>query len=170
MTAHRLLALTTATAALALAAPALAQASAPEATIEYAPPLSTGEIVFASDPVIQPIPGAPTVATAPQPVAVAPPAPPPPAIPAPPEQVSVYETGPVAGAHLPPPAPVPPTLQAYENQAYARPDEAGYYPAPPQPRFDREAWLSDCHERTRGVGRRDRARVIGGLIGAVAGG
>lgn len=43
----------------------------------------------------------------------------------------------------------------------------GYRPAPP---FDRRAWLADCRERIRGVSREERGGVIGGLLGAAAGG
>lgn len=39
------------------------------------------------------------------------------------------------------------------------------------PRFDRESWLADCRERIRGVrGADERASIVGGLLGAVAGG
>ena len=48
------------------------------------------------------------------------------------------------------------------------PPQATHYPTAPH--FDRNAWLADCRERIRGVDRKDRAGVIGGLLGAVAGG
>jgi hypothetical protein len=42
-----------------------------------------------------------------------------------------------------------------------------YRPAPP---FDRGAWLAECRERIRGVSREERGGIIGGLLGAAAGG
>jgi hypothetical protein len=36
--------------------------------------------------------------------------------------------------------------------------------------FDRDGWLADCRHRIRGIDRRDRGGVIGGLLGAIAGG
>ena len=59
----------------------------------------------------------------------------------------------------------------YRQAPYPGSDPGAYpgqYPYPmaqhsaPQ-HFDREAWLADCRERTRGVDRKDRGGVIGGL-------
>lgn len=47
------------------------------------------------------------------------------------------------------------------------PPPMGYRPGPP---FDRGAWLANCRERIRGVSREERGGVIGGLLGAAAGG
>jgi len=85
----------------------------------------------------------------------------PPVPPAPPE--AVYAAPPAAYA-------VP---QAY-GAAYPYPGAyPGAYPGYAQslpPQFDRDGWLADCHDRIRGVDRKDRAGVIGGLLGAAVGG
>ncbi len=44
----------------------------------------------------------------------------------------------------------------------------GYAPAPVV--FDRAQWLAECRRRTQGLSRRERAGIIGGLIGAIGGG
>lgn len=38
------------------------------------------------------------------------------------------------------------------------------------PVLERDEWIEECRERTRGYDRADRGRIIGGLLGAVAGG
>jgi len=43
-----------------------------------------------------------------------------------------------------------------------------YAPAPAV--FDRASWLAECRRRTEGLSRKERAGVIGGLIGAIGGG
>ena len=162
--ARRLLAISAAAGALAVGAPAVAQEAG---SYEYAQPAPAGAVVFRSDPMVQALP--------------LPPAPPPP---------------PVAGewvedaADLPPPPPMPPmppVPPAPPEVAYAAPPAAyavphaygapyhypGAYPGYAQtlpPQFDRDGWLANCHERIRGVDRKDRAGVIGGLLGAVVGG
>jgi len=55
---------------------------------------------------------------------------------------------------------------AYPGAYPGSPYGPGYAGAP----FERDAWLADCHDRIRGVRRKDRAGVIGGLLGAIAGG
>jgi hypothetical protein len=122
-------------------------------------------VIFRSDPVIQPVPGpVPVPARAPHAEiesrtiepseAPLPPAPPLP--PLPPYAESV-------------PVPPPPGGYASPHAYGAYPAPHGYAPSAPAA-FDRDAWLDDCHDRIRGVDRRDRAGVIGGLLGAVAGG
>lgn len=162
MTAHRLLALTAATGALACAGPALAHPgpngqSGSETTI-----------VYGSDPVVQPIP---ELSDPPPPredlehethtvVHEGPEhahrAPPPPRDHAGPHAWSA----PHVGMHAPPHGMVP--------YPYPAPYPATHYPEPP--RFDRDEWLNDCRERIRGVDREERGGVIGGLLGAAAGG
>lgn len=91
----------------------------------------------------------------------------------------VYQGEPVVQPlPLPPPAPVPAVRMHHHHTAvaapvpgpsyaYAPPPPVGYRPEPP---FDRGAWLADCRERIRGVSREERGGVIGGLLGAAAGG
>ncbi|MFA9200987.1 MAG: hypothetical protein ACEQR8_07335 [Cypionkella sp.] len=64
------------------------------------------------------------------------------------------------GAHHPAPPP------AYPAYGHAMPPMAH----PRVPPFDRDAWLRNCRERIRGVSREERGSVIGGLLGAAAGG
>lgn len=50
---------------------------------------------------------------------------------------------------------------------------SGYAPlayAPAPVVFDRAQWLAECRRRTEGLSRKERARLIGGLIGAIGGG
>ncbi|ANY19001.1 hypothetical protein A6F68_00466 [Tsuneonella dongtanensis] len=156
MTAHRLFALTAAVSTFAIAAPALAQS---DPGYQYAEPVPEGEVVFRSDPVIQSVPGA----------IVTPPV----------EIVEVEGVAAPAAPHSHPGHPMSHSATPYPPQhhavphagpayPYPAPHHVGHLPAPP--RFDREAWLADCRDRIRGVDRRDRAGVIGGLLGAVAGG
>ena len=51
--------------------------------------------------------------------------------------------------------------------AYARGYENGY---PAGPVIERDQWIDECRARTRGVREDEKARTIGGLLGAVAGG
>lgn len=130
MTAHRLLALTAATGALAFAAPALAQDSAPYEYAQEGGP----EVIYHGDPVIQPLPVPPV-------------------------------TAPMAHGHSHATTIVAPPPHGY---APPHPYPTAYpHAAPP---FDRGAWLANCRERIHGVSREDRGGVIGGLLGAAAGG
>lgn len=164
MTANRLLALSVAIGALVSSAPASAQSAS---TYENAEPQTECAIVYQNDPVIQALPGAAIPEPAPAPVIaeervveVAPPA--------------ATHTHSVPAASSPYPAVSYPSVSHHSVPAYAN----GYpYPVPPHANhyptafhFDRDAWLADCRERIRGVDRKDRAGVIGGLLGAVAGG
>jgi hypothetical protein len=168
---RRTLALSVAAGTLALGTPAFAQS---DGTYEYAQPAPDGEIIFRSEPVIQgeavpppppaPYPDIPAVDQA----DVPPPLPPlPPVPPAPP--VAYRQAMPGS-----PPAYSPPPGSYAGGQGYYTPPPgygSGYgYPPPAPAQFDRDAWLDDCHDRIRGVDRKDRAGVIGGLLGAVAGG
>jgi hypothetical protein len=166
---RRPLALTAALGALALGTPTLAQT---EGAYEYAQPAPDAPVIFRSDPMVQALPE--------------PPAPPPPPLPP-----TVDEADTVEAVDLPPPLPPVPPVPPHPPVAYAAPGYApapATYPAPypggpvyaapypaygygdSAPAFDRDAWLADCHDRIRGVDRADRAGVIGGLLGAVAGG
>ena len=153
MTARHLLAAGAASAALAIAAPVAAQGT----SYEYA----------------QPIP------------AYQPPVVPPPPAQAPRAYEYEYDYGapppvepvvqpPVVGGY-PAPYPVPhhaSGAHAYPQGAYAYPQggyaHGGAYRPPAG--FERDAWLDDCRDRIRGVDRRERGAVIGGLLGAIAGG
>jgi len=156
------LALSAAVGALVFATPALGQAAA---DYEYAQAAPDSEVVFRSDPVIQPLPTtgpvpapAPRAEIEPQTIETSE-APLPPAPPLPP---------------LPPYAeavPIPPPPGGYASQhAYEAPAAPHGYAPPESAAFDREVWLDECRDRIRDVDRRDRARVIGGLLGAAAGG
>lgn len=173
---RRTLAFSAAAGALVVGTPAAAQN---EGAYEYAQPAPEGEIVFRSDPVIQgeaapPPPPAPAMddgePVVPPPVPPVPPLPPVPLAPPvayhsvlPPAPPIAYHQA-AAPAYAPPPG-------YYAGGEAAYPAYPGYgYPPPVAPRFDRDAWLDDCHDRIRGVERKDRGGVIGGLLGAVAGG
>ena len=134
MTAHRLIAVTVATGALALAAPALAE---PDDAYEYAEP---AEEIHHGEPAVAP----PPVPPLPAPMMHAPP-------------LGAPIAGPAPHGHARSPHP----------HAHGGPPPMGYRPVAP---FDRDAWLADCRERIRGVGREERSGVIGGLLGAAAGG
>jgi len=45
-----------------------------------------------------------------------------------------------------------------------------YMPAAAPVVFEREQWLAECRRRTRGMGREETGLIIGGLLGAIAGG
>lgn len=163
MTASRLLTLTAAAGAIACAGPALAH---PESGPGHRTTDPEGAIVYHSDPVVQPL-------SPPPPPLPPPPSPPPP--PPPPSEDFEYETHAVTRAAPMHGHPAPMSSGYHAGGAphgmgysYSAPHLAAHYPPPP--RFDREAWLADCRDRIRGVDRRDRGGVIGGLLGAAAGG
>ena len=54
---------------------------------------------------------------------------------------------------------------AYAPQTYPAP-AMGYAPAV----FERDQWIAECERRTRGQNRDDTGAIIGGLLGAIAGG
>lgn len=54
-------------------------------------------------------------------------------------------------------------------QGYAPMPAATYYAGAPAV-FEREQWIDECQRRTRGRNRSDTGLIIGGLIGAIAGG
>ena len=167
--ARSTLTLSAALGALALAGPALAQ---PQDQYEYAEATTEAPVVFHSEEVVQPVVPAERG-----------PAMPPPPLPALVETVEID----MAAAPLPPP-PLP--HPAMTSHAYAAPAYGNAYAAPALPtvmpygygmptpayghamphHFDRDRWLTECHERIRGVDRKDRAGVIGGLLGAALGG
>lgn len=196
MTARITLAIGAATAALATAPAVSAQEmNYEERVFEYAEPLpdTADDIEFRSDPVIQPVP-APARRTAP---ASAPPvrqvryvkdrthAPVHHAAPhqthAEPVRTReiVYETERVVSAphhaapHHAAPHHTAPHHAAPMHHAPAPPHAGMQHHAPayapPQPTFDRDAWLDDCRDRLGGD-RRGDGGIIGGLLGAVAGG
>jgi hypothetical protein len=166
---RRTLALSVAAGALVLTTPAIAQDAG---GYEYAQPAPDGEVVFRSEPVIQgaavlPPPPPAIDYQAPEPADLsAPPVPPVPPVPAAPP-VAYHQA-------VPPPLPpayAPPAPGGHVAAPGAHAPWPGYgYPVAAAPQFDRDAWLDDCHDRIRGVDRKDRAGVIGGLLGAVAGG
>ncbi|WP_379922993.1 hypothetical protein [Erythrobacter sp. R86502] len=63
-----------------------------------------------------------------------------------------------------------PAAPAQPHQGYSYP--AGYAPtyASAPVVFEREDWLRECRRRTRDLGRDDTGVIIGGLLGAIAGG
>ncbi|QDH33443.1 hypothetical protein [Porphyrobacter sp. YT40] len=64
------------------------------------------------------------------------------------------------------PRPLPAAPQpAYAPQAYPA-AAMGYAPAV----FERDQWIAECQRRTRGQNRDDTGKIIGGLLGAIAGG
>lgn len=114
----------------------------PEGSYEYAEEADAPDVIYHGDPVVQPLPVPPLPA-------------------------------PMAHSHHPA-AVVAPAPHAYApppmHHGYARRHSypMGYpHSAPP---FDRGAWLANCRERIRGVSREERGGVIGGLLGAAAGG
>ncbi len=64
------------------------------------------------------------------------------------------------------PAPAPMPAQGYAGYGYAAP--MGFAAAPVV--FEREQWIEECRRRTRGRNRNDTGLIIGGLLGAIAGG
>lgn len=57
-------------------------------------------------------------------------------------------------------------LPAAPHNGYA--PQMGYAPAPVV--FERDQWLDECRRRTKGQSRDDTGTIIGGLLGAIAGG
>lgn len=55
------------------------------------------------------------------------------------------------------------------TQAYAPIPRTSYYSGTPAV-FEREQWVEECQLRTRGRGKDDTGLIIGGLLGAIAGG
>lgn len=164
----RLLVVSVSASVLAGGVPGWAQDTA---TYEYAEPASDAPVIFTSEPIVQPLPGSPPlvenevydVEAMDMPAAPAPPVPPVP--PVPPMRAAIQ-----SHATLPPPAAYGPVPGAYAPGAYVAPYAQHGYAHPVENRFNRAAWLDDCHRRIRGVDREDRAAVIGGLLGAIAGG
>ena len=66
----------------------------------------------------------------------------------------------------PAPMPMPMPAQGYPGYGYAAP--MGFAAAPVV--FEREQWIEECRRRTRGRNRNDTGLIIGGLLGAIAGG
>lgn len=58
--------------------------------------------------------------------------------------------------------------QAYPSYGYSQPAYAPAYAAPAV--FEREQWIDECQRRTRGQNRDNTGLIIGGLLGAIAGG
>lgn len=172
MTARRLISLAMAGGAAIAAAPVLAQ---PEMTYEpgrydYARPVAPPPpVIYQQQPVVQPLP-APMPVPVPMPV---------PAVSEPVVQPlpgdyaeGDYHAGYEAeGTYRDAPHHHPHHAQPYP-QGYPQPYSAAYAgpPMPPQPAFDREAWLEDCRARYRDDrGRRDGG-IGGGILGAAVGG
>lgn len=55
------------------------------------------------------------------------------------------------------------------GQSYAPMPATAYYSGTPAV-FEREQWVDECQRRTRGRGKDDTGLIIGGLLGAIAGG
>lgn len=73
---------------------------------------------------------------------------------------------PLPAAPVTRPAPVQMPVQGYAGYGYAAP--MGYAAAPMV--FERDQWIEECLRRTRGRNRNDTGLIIGGLLGAIAGG
>jgi hypothetical protein len=73
---------------------------------------------------------------------------------------------PLPAAPVARPAPVPMPVQAYPAYGYAAPMTFAAAPAV----FERDQWIEECRRRTRGRNRNDTGLIIGGLLGAIAGG
>jgi hypothetical protein len=73
---------------------------------------------------------------------------------------------PLPAAPVARPAPAPMPAPAYPGYGYAAP--MSYAAAPVV--FEREQWIEECRRRTRGRNRNDTGLIIGGLLGAIAGG
>lgn len=71
---------------------------------------------------------------------------------------------------LPRPVPAAPAAPNYAPRAYPHQGYApvAYSPAPVV--FERDQWLAECERRTAGQGDEDTGKIIGGLLGAIAGG
>ena len=155
MTSRHVLALGTAGIAVAIASPAAAQ---PQMTYEgpsyeYAVPAppappAAPPVIYQSQPVVQPIPAAPSYTYQSQAGA---------------DYEYEYETEEYAEPYRAPayPAPHHPAPMAHDE----------YYAAPPQPAaFDRDAWLDQCRDNYRQNARRGDGGVGGGILGAAVGG
>lgn len=70
---------------------------------------------------------------------------------------------------LPAPAPAPQGYAGYGN-GYAAPMAPVAYASPAPAVFERQQWIEECRRRTRGRDRDDTGLIIGGLLGALAGG
>lgn len=69
------------------------------------------------------------------------------------------------------PAAAPHAGPAAYPGAYAPGGHApAYMPAAAPVVFEREQWLAECRRRTKGMGRDETGLIIGGLLGAIAGG
>lgn len=157
-THRRLLTISVAAGALAAAIPVHAQTAD---GYEYAQPPGEGTIIYRSREVVQGVP-APRTAPGDAPHAALPPEPPLPPVPPIP---------PMASRHLaPPPAAYPAVPPPYVPGGGYAPGAYPAYSYPAAPAFDRGRWLADCRDRIRGVDRTERGAVIGGLLGALAGG
>lgn len=73
---------------------------------------------------------------------------------------------PLPATSLPRPAPVQMPVQPHAGYGYGVP--MGYAAAPVV--FERDQWIEECRRRTRGRNRNDTGLIIGGLLGAIAGG
>ena len=60
--------------------------------------------------------------------------------------------------------------QRYPQQAYPQPGYAPMAYAPAPVVFERDQWLDECRRRTAGRNNDDTGLIIGGLLGAIAGG
>jgi hypothetical protein len=72
-----------------------------------------------------------------------------------------------------PRAPLPAAQQGYAPQGYAPQGYPvqGYAPAYAAPQvFERDQWIEECRRRTKGQNRDQTGLIIGGLLGAIAGG
>lgn len=67
-----------------------------------------------------------------------------------------------------PAAPAAPQHAYAPPQGYAFAAPMAYAAAPAV--FERQQWIDECHRRTRGQNRDDTGKIIGGLLGAIAGG
>lgn len=73
---------------------------------------------------------------------------------------------PLPAAPVTRPAPAPMPAQGYAGYGYAAPMSFAAAPVV----FEREQWIEECRRRTRGRNRDDTGLIIGGLLGAIAGG
>ncbi len=73
---------------------------------------------------------------------------------------------PLPAAPVTRPAPMQMTAQPYAGYGYAAPMSFAAAPVV----FEREQWIEECRRRTRGRNRNDTGLIIGGLLGAIAGG
>lgn len=71
-------------------------------------------------------------------------------------------------APRPLPAANAPAQTAYAPPSYAYAPQMAYGAAPVV--FERQQWIDECQRRTRGQNRDNTGKIIGGLLGAIAGG